>query len=141
MKPVAKPQAGFSYAETLLAIVVLALALVPAMESLQQAFSGSAVHSTAVQWHNQLATRLEEVRAESFVMLEEAAETAGNETTPSSYSDIAGGVDRLLVFISRYDGDNADSDGDPFTGTDDGLLWVRVAIENTPYAMTTLVAQ
>ena len=134
-------QAGISYVETLIAVTVLALALVPALESLQTAFTGSAVQETVLLWQQQLATRMEDVLAEPFSSLDDAAQAAGNETTPSSYSDAAGGPDRVLVFLSRYDGDNADANNDPFTGTDEGLLWVRVAIENTPYELTTLVAQ
>ena len=134
-------QAGISYVEALIAVTVLGLALVPALESLQIAFTGSAVQETVVLWQQQLATRMEDALAESFASLEDAAQAAGNETTPSSYSDAAGGVDRTLVFLSRYDGDNADADDNPFTGTDDGLLWIRVAIENTPYDLTMLVAR
>lgn len=134
-------QAGVSYVEALIAVVVLALALVPALEALQVAFSGSAVQADVVLWQQQLATRMEDVLAEPFASLDEAALAAGNETTPSGYSDAAGGPDRVLVFLSRYDGDNADADNDPFTGADAGLLWARVAVENTPYELTTLVAQ
>ena len=43
------------------------------------------------------------------------------------------------VFLSRYDGDNADADDDPFTGTDDGLLWVRVAIDGSEQAIETVI--
>ncbi len=134
-------QAGISYAETLLAVTVLALALVPALESLQTAFTGTAVQEDVMQWQQLLATRMEDILAEPFSTLDDAAQAAGSETTPSSYSDPAGGPDRVLVFLSGYDGDNADADGNPFTGSDEGLLWVRIAIENTPYDLTTLVAQ
>ena len=134
-------QAGLSYAEALLAVVVLGLALVPAIQSLQMGFTGAVVQETMVQWQQELGTRTEEVLAEPFSNLDQAALDAGSETTPSSFSDAAGPPDRVLVFLSRYDGDNADSDNDPFTGTDEGLLWVRVAIENTHYDLTTLVAQ
>ncbi len=50
----------------------------------------------------------------------------------------AGSVDRRLVFIANYDGDNADTDNDPFTGTDPGLLWVRVEIEGSVAALQAL---
>jgi Tfp pilus assembly protein PilV len=134
-------QAGLSYVEALLAVVVLAFALVPALESLQVAFTGATVQETVVLWQQQLATRMENTLAEPFASLDGAALAAGSELTPSSYSDAAGAPDRVLVFLSRYDADNADADADPFTGTDEGILWVRVAIENTPYELTTLVAQ
>jgi hypothetical protein len=134
-------ETGISYVETLLAVTVLALALVPALEALQTAFIGAAVQEQVVLWQQRLATRMEDLLAEPFASLDDAALAAGSETTPSSYSDGAGGPDRVLVFLSRYDGDNADADSDPFTGTDEGLLWARVAIDNTPYELTTLVAR
>ncbi len=116
--------------------------MVPALESLQVAFTGSAVQEDVVLWQQQLATRMEDVLAESFTALDAAAMAAGDEMTPSSYSDAAGGPDRVLVFLSRYDADDADGNGDPFdAGMDEGVLWVRVAVENTPYDLTTLVAQ
>ena len=134
-------QSGFSYAEALLAVTVLALALVPALEALQTAFNGATVQEEVVIWQQRIASRMEDVLSEPFTALTDAAQAAGDETTPTGYSDAAGGPDRVVVFLSAYDGDNADSDNDPFTGTDDGMLWVRVAIENTPYDLTTLVAQ
>ena len=45
------------------------------------------------------------------------------------------------MFLARYDGDDADSDGDPFTGGDEGLLWVKVEIEGTAHVIETLVSQ
>ena len=134
-------QSGLSYAETLLAVVVLAVALVPAIETLDTAFKGAQVSETVIEWQQALATRMEDVRAEPFGNLDAAATAAGSETVPTTYSDAAGGADRMLVFLGRYDGDNADADNNPFTGADPGLLWVRVAVENTPYELTTLVAQ
>ena len=47
----------------------------------------------------------------------------------------------MLVFLSRYDGDNADADDNSFTGTDEGLIWLRVTVENTPHELTTMVSQ
>ena len=134
-------QSGISYVEALLAVTVLALALVPALETLQIAFTGSQVQESVLLWQQQIATRMEDLLAEPFSDLEDAAVAAGGAGNPSSYSDTAGTPDRVLVFLSAYDGDNADADSDPFTGTDAGLLWIRVAIENAPYELTTLVSQ
>jgi hypothetical protein len=44
------------------------------------------------------------------------------------------------VFLSRYDGDNADGDGDPFTGTDGDLIWVRVEIPGTTLDIEALTS-
>lgn len=134
-------QSGISYVEVLLATVILGLALVPALETLQIAFTGTAVSETVLLWQQRAASRMEDVLAEPFANLETAAAAAGGAGNPSSYSDIAGAQDRTVVFLSAYDGDDADADSDPFTGTDAGILWVRVAIENTPVELTTLVAQ
>lgn len=128
-------QAGISYVEALLAVVVLAVGLVPALDSLQAAFTGSEVYEELLGRQQQLATRMEEVAAESFASLDDAAQAAGSETVASSYSDPAG-PDRVLVFLSRYDGD-----ADPFTVTDEGLIWVRVTVEDTAHELTTLVAR
>ena len=133
-------ETGFSYVEALLAVAVLALALVPALDALQTAFTGAAVHEELLGRQQSIATRIEEVVAEPFASLDEAAQAAGSETAASSYSDPAG-PNRMAVFLSRYDGDNADTDNDPFTGTDEGLIWVRVAMEDTIHELTTLVAQ
>ena len=59
-------------------------------------------------------------------------------TVPTSYSDVSGSTDRRLVYIAKYDADNADADDDGFTGVDDEILWVRVEIENTPFEFETL---
>jgi type II secretory pathway component PulJ len=133
-------QTGFSYAEALLAVVILGVALAPALQMLATAFTGAAVSEGIVQAQQQLVTRMDNTLAQPFTALDAAAQAAGNQTTPSSYSDPSGGANRVLVFLSRYDGDNADGNGNAFDGTDAGLVWVRVAIENTPYELTTLVA-
>ena len=133
-------QAGLSYAEALLAVAVLATALVPALDSLQTAFAGAVVHAELRDRQQQIANRMEMVLAESFLSLDQAAQAAGSETVASSHSDPVG-PDRVLVFLSRYDGDNADGDDDPFSGTDAGLIWVRVVMEDTPHELTTLVAR
>jgi hypothetical protein len=82
---------------------------------------------------------MEEVLARSFAEL--AAEEVAAGGAPSAYSDGAGAPDRRLVLLSRYDGDNADGDDDPFTGKDAGLLWVRVEIEGTDHVLETLTGR
>ena len=136
-----KHQAGLSYAEVLLAVTVLAVALVPALDTLQTAMVGAQVNEDVSTTANTLASRMEEILAEPHGTLDDAAQVAGSPTTPSTYSDPAGPPNRILVFLSRYDGDNADADGDPFTGVDEGLLWVRVAVDNTPFELITLTAR
>ena len=134
---------GFSYVEVLIAVVLIVVALVPAMEALQPGIAGSGIHEIIAEDHYQLAGKLEQVLVEPFGQLNSAAKAAGSRTTPTSYQDVFTYADgRQItrnVFLARYDGDNADTDNDPFTGTDDGLLWVRVAIAGTGIALESLV--
>jgi hypothetical protein len=96
---------------------------------------------------------MEEVLAEPYGTLLGAAAAAGSESTPSSYSDPAGPMDRRLVFIALYDATNADGDGNVFTVPDpdldgDGnpytgyadLLWLRVEVEGSITSLESLVA-
>lgn len=81
---------------------------------------------------------MEQLLAEAPASLDAAAQAAGAPTTPTSYSDAPGTPDRRLVFLARYDLDNADGDGNPFTGGDAGLIWVRVAIKNQVIALESV---
>lgn len=132
-------QNGWSYVEVLVATVLLALALSPALEALQTSLLGAAIHEEHAVHQQRLATRVEQLLAEPFVDLDEAATAAGSEAVPTSYSDSVGTKGRRLVYLSRYDGDNADGDGKPFTGTDAGLLWIKVEVENTVLSLETLI--
>ena len=131
--------AGFSYTEVLVATFILAISLVPAIEALQTGVQGSVFHAAKANQHYRLTGRLEEVLAQPFSELEQAADTAGGPgVIVDSFSDASGTERRRLVYLARYDADNADADDDPFTGTDHGLLWVRVQIEGTNDALETL---
>lgn len=134
---------GFSYVEVLISVVLIGVTLVPAMEALQPGIAGSGIHALNAQDHYQLAGKFEQVLAEPFSSLDGAAATAGNATTPTSYSDIFiypdGRQITRNVFISRYDADNTDADNDPFTGTDAGLLWLQISIAGTGLRFETLI--
>jgi len=131
---------GLTLVEVLITIVLLAIVLVPAMRALQTGVIGAGVHGDVAASHYRLTSRLEELLAEPFANLSDAALAAGTQTTASSYSDPAGPTGRLLVYLSPYDGDNADADNDPFTGTDPNLLWIRVDIEDTVQSLQTIRA-
>ncbi len=135
---------GFSYTEVLVATVLIAIALVPALEALQPAIQGAGIHEHYAEDHYLLSAMMEELLAEPFAELEAAALAAGDATTPTTYSDIVNTAHgRSLtrqVYLSRYDGDNADGDDDPFTDTDDGLLWVRVELEGSHLALESLTS-
>jgi type II secretory pathway pseudopilin PulG len=137
--------AGFSYVEVLIAVVLIVIALVPALDALIPGVAGSGIHETIAEDHYQLTGRLEQILVEPYGQLNSAAVAAGSPTTPTTYSDVFtypnGRQINRDVFIARYDADNADADDDPFTGTDDGLLWVRVAIAGTGIAIESLVSE
>ncbi len=133
-----KDRGGFSYVEVLVATVILTLSLVPALDALQTGIIGSRVGASLTQVHVRLRSKMEAVLAKPFTTLQSAEAAAAGG--PSTYSDAIGSPGRRLVFLSRYDGDDADADGDPTTGTDVGLLKVRVELEATPHMLETLVA-
>jgi hypothetical protein len=134
--------AGLSYIEVLLATALIAITLVPAMEALTPALQGAAIHESqsAQQFH--LAARLETLLAEPFASLDAEAVAINDPSVASTiYSDAAGDRNRRLVYLSRYDADNADADNDFFTGMDEGLVWLRVEIEGTTQAVESLTSQ
>ena len=135
---------GFSLVEVLVSVVLIAIVLVPAMEALLPGIQGSGIHETRSEDHYRLMGKIEETLAEPFASLDAAAITASNPTTPTIYSDDFtypnGRQIRRNIFISRYDGDNADADDDPFTGTDEGLLWVQGVIAGSSLSFETLTS-
>ena len=133
--------AGFSYVEVLIATTLVALALAPAIDALISGIQGAGIHASMTEEHYHLVGRLEEVLAEPFDDLDAEALAVGNPAVATTYSDAGGTPRRRLVFLARYDGDDADADGDPFTGGDDGLLWVRVDLENTGRTLETLASR
>jgi type II secretory pathway pseudopilin PulG len=140
-----KNMTGFSYVEVLVAVTLIVIALVPALDALIPGMAGSSIHETIAEDHYQLTGKLEQVLVEPFGQLNSAAQVAGNPAIPTTYSDTVtyanGRQINRNVFIARYDADNSDADNDPFTGTDDGLLWVRVAIAGTGMSIESLVSE
>lgn len=141
---------GFTYIEVLLAVFILVVAIVPAMEALQTGIQGAGIHQSLTQQHYAVTKRMETVMAEPFNALLSAAQAAANASTPTSYSDLAGSTDRVVVFTALYDADadpftlvdpNNDSDNDIYTGDTSNLLWLRVDIENTAVSVESLITQ
>ena len=138
---VPRRQAGVSYIEVLIATALIAISLVPMTNAVRDAIGASAAHEdTAIQQMHMLAKQ-EDLLAQAFSTLETAATEAGSASVPTRYSDLDGSENRRLVYLSLYDGDNADSDDDPFTGVDAGLLWIRTEIEGTLMSVESLVSQ
>ncbi len=133
-----RPQSGLTLIEVVVAIALLAVVLIPAMNALRDSAGYSDVHADITDAHFLLASRMEDLLAEPFT---ELADAAAGPSLPSSYSDPGGTPGRLLVYLSNYDGDNADADDDPFTGTDADLLWIRVELAGSVHALETLSAE
>jgi len=131
-------QAGFYYAEALVSTVIVGVCLAPAVSALHSALEAPAVEVGIVNGRQHLQSKLEQVLAQPIADLDAAAAAAGSPGTPTSYSEPAGTADRVLVYLSRYDGDNADGDNNSFTGTDSGLLWVRVQTVGGTPSLTAL---
>lgn len=137
-------QIGLSYIEVLVASVLIAVSLVPALEALQPGIQGSQIHEDNNEDHYQLVAKMEEVLAEPYIDIQAAALLAASPSTASSYSDTVtlhdGRQISRSVFLSHYDADNADADNDPFTGTEVDLIWIKVVIDNSHHALQSLRA-
>lgn len=143
-------QQGFSYLEVLVASLLIAIALVPALNALQTAISGNGIHQSLTVQHQQRLQKMEILKSEAYGNLLVAAKTAGSKTTATSYSDPSGSPNRLLVYLALYDADadpftlidpNTDSDNDLYTGSTSNLLWLRVATEGAAKSLETLVSR
>lgn len=128
-------QSGLSYVEVLVAVIIIAASVMPATDALRGAMNTANADTAATVNHYRLVGKLDEVLTRPFAVL---SPQAAGRATATAYSDAPGSSNRRLVFISAYDGDNADADNDPFTGTDTGLLWIRVEIEGTVNAIQSL---
>jgi len=131
-------QRGFSYVEVLLSVVLLAVLLVPALESLQTGVMGSQAAAITTR---QLALRdkMEAVAAQPFYDLYAITYQAGlNTTAPNAaLSDPVGTPQRRNVAIYRYNPSTAALSSD-----DTGVVAISVYFENQPgTALNTLVGR
>ena len=135
--------AGLSYIEVLIAIALIMVTLVPAIEALGPAVQSAGLHDSQTSRQYALHAKLEEVLAQPFSALDSEAQAINDHTVASTtYSDPSTESERCLVFLSRYDGDDMDpADGNPFTGKDAGLVWIHVELEGTGYAIETLTSE
>lgn len=135
-----KTAQGYAYIEVLIAVVLIATSLAPMMESItaairmqtQQADQRDALHFTT--------SLMEQTLSADYAALDAEAVAVADATTPTLYSDPNATQHQRLVYLARYDLDNADADNDPLTGGDAGLLWIRVASADGRYDLQNLMA-
>jgi type II secretory pathway pseudopilin PulG len=135
-----KHQQGFTYVEVVLAVLILSLALIPAMNAIRGSIAATREQQGLISGNYAVFSKMEYVLAQPYGNLESAAAAAGGPANPSSYSDPVSTPARVFVYLAPYDGDNGDSDNDPFTGGDPGLLWIRVALADGSGAMESLAS-
>lgn len=119
---------GLAYVEALLATVMVAVLLVPALNALSTGLLGAEVRSELGSQALSLQNKLDEVLAKPYsTLLAETNELGGNSTSSvsASLSDPPGPA-RRIVTIYRTQGSSAVS------VTDTGLLRIRVAWEGAP---------
>ncbi len=139
-----KNMAGFSLVEIMIATLLIALILIPALSALQSGIQGSSIHTSRAVAYYRMKGKMEDVLSKSFIELEEEADATGSSTViVNSYSDgtFFSSDARCLVYLSRFDADNADADNNPFTDTDAGVIWVKVQIENSNDSLETLIIE
>ncbi len=138
---------GFSFIEVLVAIVLMAVTIIPAMEAIQTGLKGNELHVSVTSQYYALQSRMEDMLAEDYDDLLTKAQTAGSNSVASSYSDVAGSTDRIIVYLALYDADvdpfviadpNTDGDSDVYTGDTSDMMWISVVLENSVYAFETL---
>jgi type II secretory pathway component PulJ len=124
---------GWTYMEALVATGLIAVSLVPAIQSLQSVAQGATNQRTYTVNEQRLETRMEELLARTFAALDAEAVATGNSSSSTStlFSDAAGTADQLLVTVYRYDGTGA-------TSTDTGLIWVKVAMTGSTLQLNSL---
>ena len=138
------------YLEVLMAALLIAVALVPAMNALQSGYQSGDIHHELVAQQYRRLNKMEQLQAESFSNLVSAATAAGNKNNLSSYSDPPGTPNRNLVYLALYDADadpftlvdpNADGDNNVYTGSTANLIWLRVETEGTMQGIETLLVR
>lgn len=139
-------QRGFSYVEALVAVVVLAVGLVPATDALRSAALGAGIYADRAASARGLANKMEEVVGRPYAVLDFAANGASsNESVPvRSPRDTANpGLDpgpgytdaSYAVYIFRTDGKQAKA-----KKQDSGMLWVTV-VDTYGQTLDTIVAR
>lgn len=124
---------GFSYIEVLVAVGLLTVALVPAMNALQSGITGSTQHATNAADQHRLRAKLEEVLAKPFSSLYALTYASGGNSAATAHAALSDpvGPQRRLVYLYR-------STGSALSSADTGLLHIAVAHENGGATLETL---
>lgn len=136
-----KNESGFAYVDALVATAVLLVCLIPALEALQASIKTQQSAREMLDAHYRVSDKLELVLArspEQWVL--DVLASGGYQNPSTDLSDATGTLQRRLVYIAFYDGDNSDGDMNPFTGGDPDLIWIRVAIEGGDTMQETVVS-
>jgi hypothetical protein len=133
-------QHGFSYAEVVLSVVLLAVLLVPALEALQSGIAGSQGSSVSTR-QLMLRDKMERVLARPFADLYAETYRPGGNTASSvsaAFSDPAGTPGRREVVLYRHDASTQS-----LSASDTGLVFVSVyyEAEGSANALNTLVGR
>lgn len=152
----AATQLGLAHIEVLLAALLVALSLVPALDALQAALRSTEGQEQWLMSEARARAAMETLLAEPYPALFAAAADVNDPNAATAYSEPAATPERRRVQLALYDPADADGDGDPFTIDDpnlDGdanpytgsgiatdLLWARVELEGTVHSFETLVA-
>lgn len=133
-------QSGFSYTEVLLSVVLLGILLVPALQALNTAISGSTSNLAARQL--KLRSMMEGVLSRPFSALNAETYLPGGNTATSvsapPLSDDPGATDRRIVVLYRFDAAT-----NALSSNDTGLLYVNVYYEadGSANALNTLAGR
>lgn len=140
-------EGGFSYIEALVALVILAVALIPAMEALTGGVQGVRLNvaqgTTAGTERNVSDEEALRNKMEGLLARTHDRNSGGLANSPSGtstahgYSDAAGTDPRCLVYTSWYKPE-ATQAADRFVSTDTGLLWIKVVVEGKATHLETV---
>lgn len=133
--------AGLTLFEAVLALLLLAVCLVPASEALRDAVAHSPAADAAARDLDCVSSRMETVLAEPYQRL---LASAGNATTPSSHSTAADGeCPAVAVYIARYGEDKSGTIGPG--GDGEHLLYVGAELADANagnrFPLATLVTR
>ncbi|MGB7990241.1 MAG: hypothetical protein WCF44_12640 [Candidatus Methylophosphatis roskildensis] len=125
--------AGLAYIEVMVALVLVVMALVPALSAMQTSTRGSAALGSITARDALLREKMEDVLAKPFDTVNAETFLAGGNTTTSVSTALSdpSGPDRRIVILYR-------TDGSALSSSDTGLVRVRVAWEAGGTALETL---